>query len=103
MNMSLKDIFQWLLSLDFPSISSIWNWLITVPWWLSLITLCFFWLMAKALVNLTWNTYVWLSNHSYGLGEWVRYWSARARNSMRQVVYRTRSFGRWLLHLLAIR
>ena len=36
MNMSLYEIYVWLAKLDFPSLSAIWTWLITVPWWLAI-------------------------------------------------------------------
>jgi len=74
MNMSLKDIFLWLVALDFPSISAIWNWLITVPWWLAIFTVCLGWFLARALFNLASNTYNWLSSHSYSFGQRVRHW-----------------------------
>jgi hypothetical protein len=63
MNTSLKDIWFWIVSLDFPSLSMIWQWLITVPWWLALITLIGFWWVAKTLLAICWNSYRWYQYH----------------------------------------
>jgi hypothetical protein len=83
MNASLKDIWLWIVSLDFPSMSLIWHWLITAPWWLALITLLGFWWMGKTTLALCWNIYRWYQHHLPGfrfrfkrmggmLGNWGR-------------------------------
>ena len=41
MNMSLYELYVWLSEFDFPSLSAIWTWLITVPWWLAILTVMF--------------------------------------------------------------
>jgi len=72
MNMSLKEIFLWLVALDFPSITAIWNWLINVPWWLAVLTLYVTWILAQAAIALAWSFYAWLNHKAYTLGIMLR-------------------------------
>jgi hypothetical protein len=94
--MSLLDIFNWLAGLDFPSISAIWNWLITVPWWLAIFTIA----LTIFIIRLTWSltTYCfkWLSEAMFDLGERSSEWVRVAR------IYRhkTLEFGRSIKRIL---
>lgn len=74
MNMSLRDIFLWLVALDFPSISAIWNWLINVPRWPAVLTLYLGWFLTSAVLALTWDACAWLNHRAYNLGQRLRYW-----------------------------
>ena len=76
MNMSLYELYVWLAEIDFPSLSAIWTWLITVPWWLAILTMVFIvftvritWSMACYFLN-------WLFDWTFKAGErfddWVR-------------------------------
>lgn len=69
MNMSLYEVYVWLAGLDFPSLSSIWTWLITVPWWLAIATVMFI-IFA---VRITWSMTIyflnWLFDWTFKAGE----------------------------------
>lgn len=103
MNMSLKELVVWIISADFPSFADIWTWLITVPWWLAIITIYIFWLLAKGTVVVSLNAYSLLSKRSYQLGEWVSFWSGQVKAACHQMLAAARAFGAWLLRVLAIR
>jgi hypothetical protein len=72
-NMSLKEIFLWLVALDFPSISAVFNWLINVPWWLAIITVYLSWVLMHLIIALAWSLYAWLNHKVYAIGQRVRY------------------------------
>ena len=67
MNMSLYELYVWLAELDFPSLFAIWTWLITVPWWLAIITVIFI-IFA---VRFTWDMTFYFLN-------WLFAWTFRA-------------------------
>ena len=75
MNMSFYELYVWLAEFDFPSLSSIWMWLITVPWWLAILTVWFTIFAAK----ITWHMSVYFLN-------WVFDWTFKAGEK----------FGEWL-------
>jgi len=80
MNMSLKEIFLWLVALDFPSIAAIWTWLINVPWWLAILTVYIAWILAQAVFALAWSFYAWLNQQVYTLGIMLRKWYLVSRH-----------------------
>lgn len=75
MNMSLHELYLWLAGLDFPSLSVIWTWLITVPWWLAIGTVMFI----VFAVRITWSMTCYFLN-------WLFDWTFRAGVQ----------FGEWL-------
>ena len=76
MNMSLYDLYVWLAEFDFPSISAIWTWLITVPWWMAIGTVMF----TVFAVRITWSmtfyflnwVFDWTFRAGVQYGEWLR-------------------------------
>jgi len=72
-NMSLKEIFLWLVALDFPSISAIFNWLINVPWWLAILSVYVSWVLMQMVFALAWSFYAWLNHKVYTVGQKLRY------------------------------
>ena len=72
MNMSLREIFVWLTSLDFPSLYAIWTWLITVPWWLAIGTVVFTVFAVRIIWELGGQFFRWLSEWMYDAGGWLR-------------------------------
>ena len=79
MNMSFYELYVWLAGLDFPSLSSIWTWLITVPWWLAILTV---WIIVFA-VKITWHMtfyfFNWLFDRTFKAGEKFGEWLHLAR------------------------
>jgi len=85
MNMSLKEIFLWLVALDFPSIAAIWNWLINVPWWLAVLTAYIAWILAQMIYALAWSAYAWANHRAYTLGLMLRKWYLLIRRILGQI------------------
>ena len=75
MNMSLYGLYVWLAELDFPSISAIWTWLISVPWWISIGAV----MLIIFAVRITWSMTFYFLN-------WLFDWTFRAGVQ----------FGEWL-------
>lgn len=67
MNMSMSEIYGWLVGLDFPSLSVIWTWLITVPWWLAILTI----IIIVFAVRITWDMSFYFLN-------WIFDWTFKA-------------------------
>ena len=103
MNLSLKEIFLWLIALDFPSISAIGTWLVNVPWWLAILTMYISWLLARAAWALAWNFYSWLTDQAYIQGQRCYRWFIVGRQTLRQISTMARSITSWLLAIFAIR
>ena len=70
--MSLYELFVWLSELDFPSIAAIWTWMITVPWWLAIVTVVFTVYAVRISWYLAFSFFSWLSNWMYEAGGWMR-------------------------------
>ena len=79
MNMSLYELFVWLAGLDFPSLSAIWTWLITVPWWLAILTIVFI----VFAVRITWSMSFYFLN-------WLFDWTFKAGEKYEE------KYGEWL-------
>ena len=75
MNMSLQELYFWLVEVDFPSLSALWTWLVTVPWWLAIQTVVF----TVFIIRITWDMAFYFLN-------WLFDWTFKA--GMR--------FGEWL-------
>jgi len=71
MNMSLYELYIWLAGLDFPSVSAIWTWLITVPWWLAIFTVVFIIFAVRLSWALAASFFSWLSEWMFDTGGWV--------------------------------
>ena len=69
MNMSLYELYVWLAGLDFPSIFSIWTWLITVPWWLAILTVMFIVFVVRTTWSMTFYFLNWLFDWTFKAGE----------------------------------
>jgi len=69
MSMSLYELYLWLNELDFPSISSIWTWLITVPWWLAILTVVFIVFAIRTTWSMTFYFLNWLFDWTFKAGE----------------------------------
>ena len=76
MNMSLYELYVWLAGLDFPSLSAIWTWLITVPWWLAILTVVFIVFAVRITWSMTCYFINWLFDWTFKagerFGEWVQ-------------------------------
>jgi len=83
MNMSLYELYVWLAELDFPSLSAIWTWLITVPWWLAILTIVFAVMFTRIAWSMTFYFLNWLFDWTFqaGLrfGEWLQVARGRIR------------------------
>ena len=69
MNMSLYELYVWLVGLDFPSLFSIWTWLITVPWWLAIFTVIFTVFVVRITWNMTFYFLNWFFDWTFKAGE----------------------------------
>ena len=69
MNMSLYELYVWLTAFDFPSLSSIWTWLITVPWWLAILTVAFIIFAVRTTWSMTIYFLNWLFDWTFKAGE----------------------------------
>ena len=76
MNMSLYELYVWLAGIDFPSLSAIWTWLITVPWWLAILTMVFIVFAVRITWSMAFYFLNWLFDWTFKAGErfddWVR-------------------------------
>ena len=68
MNMSLSELYVWLAGLDFPSLSAIWTWLITVPWWLAIATVVFIIFAIRISWSMTCYFLNWLFDWTFKAG-----------------------------------
>ena len=75
MNMSLYELYIWLAGLDFPSLFSIWTWLITVPWWLAILTVMFIVFAVRITWSMSFYFLNWLFDWTFKagvkFGEWL--------------------------------
>jgi hypothetical protein len=73
--MSLHDLYIWLAGLDVPSLSAIWTWLITVPWWMAVGTVMFIVFAVRFTWSLTFYFINWLFAWTFKagvrFGEWL--------------------------------
>lgn len=74
MNMSLYELYVWLVELDFPSLSAIWTWLITVPWWLAILTVVFIVFAVRITWSMTFYFLNWLFDWTFKAGEKFGEW-----------------------------
>ena len=97
MNMSLHELYVWLSELDFPSIAAIWTWLITVPWWLAILTVVFTVYAVRISWYLTTSFFRWLSNWMYEAGGVLRKWILVAKRYKSMTVDTVKSLKRVML------
>ena len=71
MNMSFYELYIWLIESDFPSLSAIWTWLITVPWWLATGTVIVTVYAIRIIGSLTIYFLNWLFNWIADSGTWI--------------------------------
>ena len=90
MNMSLYELYLWLAQIDFPSLSAIWTWLITVPWWLAILTVVFIVSAIKITWSMTFYFLNWLFDWTFKAGEKFGEWLQIAKNRINTTV----EFGR---------
>ena len=69
MNMSLYELYVWLAEVDFPSLSAIWTWLITVPWWLAILTMVFIVFAVRITWSMAFYFLNWLFDWTFKAGE----------------------------------
>ena len=74
MNMSFYELYVWLAGLHFPSLSSIWTWLITVPWWFAILTVWFIVFAVRILWSMTFYFLNWLFDWTFKAGEKFGKW-----------------------------
>ena len=76
MDMSLQEIYSWLVGFEFLGLKAIWTWLIAAPWWVAIGTV----LIAIFVFRLSWDLSIyflnWLFDWTFkaGLrcGEWLQ-------------------------------
>lgn len=90
MNMSLYELFVWLAGLDFPSLSAIWTWLITVPWWLAILTIVFIIFAVRITWSMSFYFLNWLFDWTFKAGEKFGEWLQVAKRQIAATV----EFGR---------
>jgi len=90
MNMSLYELFVWLAGLDFPSLSAIWTWLITVPWWLAILTMVFIVSATRIAWSMSCYFLNWLFDWTFKAGEKFGEWLQVAKRQIAATV----EFGR---------
>jgi hypothetical protein len=75
MSMSFNELYVWLSGLDFPSLFTIWTWLITVPWWLAIVTVMFIIFAVRITWSMTFYYLNWLFDWTFRagvqFGEWL--------------------------------
>ena len=83
MNMSLYELYTWWLGVDLPGIAAIWTWLITVPWWLAILTV----VLIRFSVGIVWSLArdfsVWLSGWMFDAGAWIGQWIPWRQNGIK--------------------
>ena len=76
MNMSLQELYFWLIGLDGPSLSTLWTWLVTVPWWLAILTVVFIVFVIRITWDMTFYFLNWLFDWTFAagvrFGEWLK-------------------------------
>ena len=90
MNMSLYELYIWLSKMDFPSLTTIWTWLITVPWWLAIGTTVLVVFAIRITWGMTFYFLNWLFDWTFQAGEWF---ADKVRVLKRQVTM-TLEFGK---------
>ena len=90
MNMSLCELSVWLAGLDFPSLSAIWTWLITVPWWLAILTIVFIVFAVRITWSMTFYFLNWFFDWTFKAGEKFGKWLQIAKRRVTATV----EFGR---------
>ena len=96
MNMSFYELYVWVLGLDFPSLLSIWTWLITVPWWLAILTVWFIIFAVRITLNMTFYFINWLFDWTFRAGEKLGKWLQIAKQRLVAAI----EFGRLVKHKL---
>jgi hypothetical protein len=86
MNMSLYELFVWLARLDFPSLSAIWTWLITVPWWLAILTIVFIVFAVRITWSMSFYFLNWLFDWTFKTGEKFGEWLQVAKRQIAATV-----------------
>jgi len=74
MNMSLSELYSLLVAFDFPSLSMIWTWLVSVPWWLAIGTAAFTIFAVRTLWSMTFYFFNWLFDSTFKTGEKFGEW-----------------------------
>lgn len=69
MNMSFAEIFLWLSQWEWPGTLVIWQWLISVPWWLAIATVGLATLLLRLAWAFCWSAFEKLSDGFFGLGQ----------------------------------
>lgn len=69
MNMSLYELWERLAGLSFPGFFTIWTWLITVPWWLAILTVVLAVSFIRITWDMTWYFLNWLFDWTFKAGE----------------------------------
>jgi hypothetical protein len=82
MNMSLYELWEWLTESSFPSFFTIWTWLITVPWWLAILTV----VLVVFFVRMTWDMTCYFLN---SLFDWTFEAGKRFGQMLRTIRTRT--------------
>ena len=90
MNMSLYELYLWLAEIDFPSLSAVWTWLITVPWWLAILTVVFIVFAARITWSMAFYFLNWFFDWTFKAGEKFGEWLQVAKTRIKTTV----EFGR---------
>lgn len=102
MNMSLYDLYVWLAELDFPSLSVIWTWLITVPWWLAISTVMFIVFTVRITWSMTFYFLNWLFDWTFRAGVQFGEWLHVAKRYVGTVINLSRLLKRKTVALIAL-
>ena len=92
MNMSLYDLYVWLTQLDFPSLSVIWTWLISVPWWVAIGTVMFIVFAVRIMWSMTFYFLNWFFDWTFRAGVQFGEWMQTIRGYPATAL----EFGRWV-------
>ena len=101
MNMSLHELYLWLAGLDFPSLSVIWTWLITVPWWLAIGTVMFIVFAVRITWSMTFYFLNWLFDWTFRAGVQFGEWLNVAKGYMSTAFELGRLFRKKTIALIA--
>ena len=82
MNMNLQELYVWLVELDFPSLSALWTWLVTVPWWLAILTVVFTIFIVRITWNMTFYFLNWLFDWTFKAGVRFGEWQQVVRGQL---------------------
>jgi hypothetical protein len=94
MDASFRDIFTWLSLMDWPSLSVIWNWLMSVPWWFAILVVYASVKLTKLLLIGSVNLYIRAAEKAEECGKWLDYWWYRVSAIMRLVIGKSRLYVR---------